>query len=371
MDSSTANVKSTTQPSSGSKGRIKIPTCINLEEEDEAPAVLDPFDLKHKEWVHDMALINDLYETSRYGAYGSETEIRTLRDDCMVSSNLADVFAYHLIKQYAGDYEVQRTHRLVDSGLLYVNASELLDGSITVVQSPAFLPSAFDFDVDNGNLFNLVFGMQHAFLLHADFQKLEINYYDSLETYFTPQARVTVLENMAQMLTDKYDVEGWSFHRIKCTTQLGNDCVIMSLLNLRAKLILVDPSTFVDVYDPDAFRLEMVETLLQGTPQGQYMLQKCQNDPREVLRVLDLRTKEQLLVNAIFKKRNEVVDLITKNRELQCMGVDSDDEKEEIRKNDAKIKQLSEIINKDIKKYENSLTQKPACIFNKFLCRSN
>lgn len=265
-----------------------------------------------------MEVLNVFDETD-FGFTGVETEILSLAPNTCVTSGIAMPYALKIMQDCIIDYQDQKKKKLVSGIIYHSNHNDKVAPVPIFTTSPVCLPNEGDFDDDWGILYTVIFFKVHAFLVEMDFAKHKIRFMDSLADYLSQVQKKAIFNAIRDVLRERYSIVDWVFEDKGSARQGINDCVILSLMNLKARLLDLDHMLpqHVNLYDAGEYRDNMIEELMKTTDIGSTFFAKCKSS-KAVLNQINRREVQRKKIFELLTKRNLIAKIYNRMENIQA-----------------------------------------------------
>jgi hypothetical protein len=255
-----------------------------IQETEEGPIMRDSFALNEKWWVNESRILEELIKPGGSEVWGNETDILTLRSGLLVSSAVAGRMCQKIVDMFPEN--IRRNMMLIDPTYVSIDVEGF-------AADPLLLPEVDQLDLANSRFVMISMLEDHAWLTVVKIRDEQIIFYDSLSGKIENELRKQYYMAMMGGFMVKYGMD-MQFNIIEKPTaeQVGNECVQMSLLALKALLLDREPQEVVSPFYARVYRKEILADLLQETTRGQALLSIANGDPLEVLSILEKRQRE-------------------------------------------------------------------------------
>jgi len=264
---------------------------------------VDELNIGKKQWYYELEALNCLYTPQGNLQTLEERDFISLIGNTLITSPIADAYASQLFAKFASQDDV-----FVSSEVIgwhgrrkdFVIMDELL---------PSNLGS-------NSRVFCIFFHDRHVFLVEIIMSSGLVRYYDSIPAnaqckgYYDDATRHRMISKLAEAL----GLSVWTIKDGESTRQTDNNCVVVSLLNLKCRLQNMTDrqrKQYVRQINQDEGRLNIAEQLLATAPAGQKLLQ-LHHAPATILKLLEDREKERKLQKPILDMRSDLSKWINK-----------------------------------------------------------
>ncbi|OXA43012.1 hypothetical protein Fcan01_22080 [Folsomia candida] len=261
----------------------------------------------------------NVFDETDFGFTGVETEILSLAPNTCVTSGIAMPYALKIMQDCIIDYQDQKKKKLVSGIIYHSNHNDKMAPVPIFTTSPVCLPNEGDFDDDWGILYTVIFFKVYAFLVEMDFAKHKIRFMDSLADYLSQVQKKAIFNAIRDVLRERYSIVDWVFENKGSARQGINDCVILSLMNLKARLLDLDHMLpqHVNLYDAGEYRDNMIEELMKTTDIGSTFFAKCKSS-KAVLNQINRREVQRKKIFELLTKRNLIAKIYNRMENIQA-----------------------------------------------------